>query len=164
MTQGKTSARLLDLVVLAALLPLLGALGCGTTRSFFGGELAAAIYTDPALNQNSPVQVELLVIYDNQLLQQVRSLTAQQWFAQRDQILRDGAARKSLVSRYWELVPGQPVVPVVQEKLSFEVGARGAVVFANYASAGAHRLLLDPHQDVVIHLGESDVSSSQAEQ
>src|SRR5262249_5737101 len=140
---------------------LLGAVGCGTTRSLFGGELAAAIYTDPAVNQNSPVQVELLVIYDDRLLQQVLSLTAQQWFAQREQIERDYSAKKSLVSQYWELVPGQPAI---QETLSFEVGARAAVVFANYASAGAHRLRLDPHQDVVIHLGDSDLSSSPAAQ
>jgi type VI secretion system protein len=155
-TQGKTSVRVHRLAALAALLV---AAGCGTTRSFFGGELAAAIYTAPALNQNSPVQLELLVIYDDQLLQQVTSLTAQQWFAQREQILRDHAAKKSLVSRYWELVPGQPAI---EERVSFDVGARAAVVFANYASAGAHRLRMDPHQDVVIHLGDSDVSSSPA--
>jgi type VI secretion system protein len=149
---GKTLAASLVFLVVAA---------CGTTRSFFGGNVTVEILTDPVINQDSPVQVELLVIYDDQLLQQVLAQPAQSWFAKRQTILRNYPGTESFLSRYWELVPGQPRF---QEELSFAVGARATVVFANYASPGDHRVLMDPHQDLYIHLGETDVSVSPLQQ
>jgi type VI secretion system protein len=145
---------------LAALLFFLALSGCGTTRSFFGGDLELEVRTDPGINQDSPVQVEILVIYDDQLLQQVLAMTAQSWFAKRETIRRS-YGDDFYISRYWELVPGQPRFG---ESLSFSVGARATVVFANYASTGDHRERRDPHQDLLIHLGEADVSVSPLQQ
>lgn len=146
---------------LVALLLFLAFAGCGTTRSFFGGDVTVRILTDPVINQDSPVQVELLVIYDDQLLQQVLAQPAQSWFAKRQTILRNYPGTESYLSRYWELVPGQPRF---DEDLSFAVGARATVVFANYSSPGDHRVLMDPHQDLFIHLQETDVSVSALQQ
>jgi type VI secretion system protein len=127
--------------------------GCGTTRSFFGGDVEFVVLTDPDLNQDSPVRVELLVILDDQLLQQVKGLSAQAWFAQREAILRNYPSEDSVVHRYWELVPGQLRF---EESLDFSVGARATVVFADYASAGDHRFVEEPHQDLFIHLKATD--------
>lgn len=127
--------------------------GCGTTRSFFGGDLDFVVLTDPGINQDSPVRVELLVILDDQLLQQVKGLSAQAWFAQREAILRNFPSEDSVVHRYWELVPGQLRF---EGSLDFSVGARAAVIFADYASAGDHRFVEEPHQDLFIHLQATD--------
>jgi type VI secretion system protein len=158
--RGKRFAGLLFLPALTGALAalLLGALsGCRTTRSFFGGDLTAQVLTDAEINQNSPVQLELLVVYDDVLLQQVSTLSAQAWFSQRQGILRNYTPDESYVSRYWELVPGQPRF---EEDLSFDVGARAILVFANYSTPGEHRVRTDPHQDLLIHLGGDDVSVS----
>ena len=142
---------------LSALLLFLALSGCGTTRSFFGGDLELEVLTDPGINQDTPVQVEVLVIYSDQLLQQVLALPAQSWFDKRETILRNYPGDEFYVSRYWELVPGQPKFT---ESISFSTGARATVVFANYASIGDHRVSENPHQDLYIHLQDSDVSVS----
>jgi type VI secretion system protein len=147
--QGKTGV-LAGLLVLV----LLAAPGCRSTRSLFGGDLTIQIATDDNVNQNSPVQMELLVVFDKQLLQQVQAMSAQQWFAQRVQIRRNYPGEDAYVSCYWEMVPGQPTC---RNELSFGVGARDAVLFANYSSAGDHRWLRDPHQDLRIRIQESDL-------
>ena len=146
MTRGTRIALLLSLLTLS---------GCRTTRSLFGGDLTAEVLTDVEINRNSPVQMELLVVYDNLLLEQASALTAQAWFTQRQGILRNYTSEEAYVSRYWELVPGQPRF---QEEISFNVGARGVLVFANYSTPGDHRYRTDPHQDLLIHLGDTDVS------
>ena len=156
--QGKTGVQAGLLVLL--LFVLLAAPGCRSSRSFFGGDMTVQIATDDAVNQNSPVQLELLVIFDNQLLQQVQAMTAQQWFAQRQQIRRNYPGNDAYVSCYWEMVPGQPTC---QNEISFGVGARDAVIFANYlppqgqAKPGDHRWLRDPHQNVRIQIQDSDL-------
>jgi len=145
LTLGKLCAGLLVTLALA---------GCGTTRSFFGGDMTAKVLTEAGINQNSPVQVELLVVYDNLLLQQASSLTAQAWFAQRAGILRNYTNDEAYRSRYWELVPGQPLFT---EEISFDVGVRAVLVFANYSTPGDHRFRMDPHEDLLIHLEGDDL-------
>lgn len=145
---GWSAARLLA----APLLSILAA----CSSSFFGGEMKVQIQVDAHLNQDSPVPVELLVVYDDKLLEYLLGLDAQKWFSERDQVRRDHPGEKYFVSSYWELVPGQSPP---EKKLSFDAGARGAVVFANYLSEGKHRVrLLDPHKRVLIHLQDSDFS------
>jgi len=141
-------ARVVPLILLLALT------GCRTTRSFFGGDLTAEVVTDPGINQDSPVEVDLLVVYDDNLLGQISSLSAQDWFSQRKGILRNYTNEESYLERYWELVPGQPPF---REEISFNVGARKVLIFANYSSPGHHRVLTDPHEDLRIYLKDADV-------
>lgn len=133
---------------------LLALTGCGSTRSFFGGDLTAQVLTDPGINRDSPVQVELLVVYDDNLLEQISALSAKDWFDQREGILRNYTAEESYTERRWELVPGQPPF---QEEISFSAGARKVLVFANYSTPGNHRYLTDPHEDLFIYLQDADV-------
>lgn len=143
-----SAARLLAVPILSVVL------ACSANpRSFFGGEITAQLQVDDHVNQNSPVPVELLVVYDDKLLEYLLGIDAQKWFSERAQMLRDHPDEKAFVSSYWELVPGQ--TPLIK-KVSFGTGARGAVVFANYFSEGKHRVRLDPHKDVVIHLRDTD--------
>jgi type VI secretion system protein len=138
---------------------LLGALGCGTgSRSLFGGDVAVRLDADPKINQDSPVPVELVVVYDKDLLAKLAGMTARDWFQNREQTRKDHPGEDDFVSMAWEIVPGQSMPP---QALSFASGARGGVVFADYFSDGAHRARVDPHQNLRIHLQAEDVAVEQ---
>ena len=138
---------------------LLGALGCGTgSRSLFGGDVAVRLDADPKINQDSPVPVELVVVYDKDLLAKLAGMTARDWFQNRAQTRKDHPGEDDFVSMAWEIVPGQSMPP---QTLSFASGARGGLVFADYFSDGAHRARVDPHQNLRIHLQADDVAVEQ---
>jgi type VI secretion system protein len=104
-------------------------------------------------NQNSPLAVDLLVVSNEQALADALKLTAHDWFEKRAEFQRDHP--KSYVSWSWEWVPGQDVPP---QKLSFGVGARAGILFADYLSPGSHRVRFDPHQNVRLRLAATDFS------
>lgn len=138
---------------------LLAALGCGTgSRSLFGGDVAVRLDADPKINQDSPVPVELVVVYDKDLLAKLAGMTARDWFQNREQTRKDHPGDEDFVSMAWEIVPGQSMPP---QTLSFASGARGGLVFADYFSDGAHRARVDPHQNLRIHLQADDVAVEQ---
>jgi len=141
----------------APLLLVLAACG-GNRLSLFGGDVTAQVVVDSGINQDSPVPVELVVVYDKGLLDQLLTLTARDWFTKKDQIRRDYPGDEAFVSIFWELVPGQ-VMPA--QELSFGVGARAGIVYADYFAPGDHRARIDPHRDVVIRLRESEFSVEQ---
>ena len=127
-------------------------LGCGGNRpSFFGGDIKVAAQVDPGANQNNPVAVELVVVYDRALLEKLLTLKARDWFKQREQFKKDHPDDKDFVSWYWEWVPGEAVEPL---EVSFGTGARAGIVFADYLTAQDNRARFDPHVDVRIHLQE----------
>lgn len=131
-------------------------LSCGTnSRSLFGGDLVAEVKVDPGANQNSAVALELVIVYDKKLLEQFLAYPARTWFEKREQLRRDDPGQKQFVSWEWEWVPGQEVKP---QEISFGTGARGGIVFANYFTPGDHRARIDPHSNLVIHLGEKGFS------
>ena len=131
---------------------------CGVasrTRSLFGGDLKMAVKVSADLNQNAPVAVDLVVVYEKSLLQQLQELGAQEWFRQRDQLQRDFPKGFDVWS--WEWVPGQEVEDQV---LSFRLGAAGALIFADYFEPGAHRQAVDPHEHFRLELGTSSFSTT----
>lgn len=145
-------------VALAALLVS----SCGIFRRvdrLFGGDIKMTVTVSPQLNNNSPVPVEILVFYDQGLMEQVMAMTAQEWFAARSQfILDNGSKQPGFDTNHWEWVPNQTIEPF---KLSYGIGARGGVVFVGYASAGAHRQAIDPQLNISLSLGATDFTVTQ---
>jgi type VI secretion system protein len=140
------------LAAFVAALALLALSACGGNRpSFFGGDIKVAATVDPGANQNNPIAVELVVVYDKDLLQELLKLNARQWFQKREQYKKDHPDDEDFISWYWEWVPGQEVL---SKDISFGTGARGALVFADYVTGQDNRARFDPHQDVRIHLQE----------
>ena len=44
------------------------------------------------------------------------------------------------------------------QEISFGVGVRGGIVYADYLAPGDHRVRIDPHQSFTIVLGEKEMS------
>jgi len=117
----------------------------------FGGTLPVEVTVAFDVNRQSPIAVDLLVVYERPVLDALRELTARDWFKQRDQLRRDHPG--AFESWSWEWVPGQSVP---DQDLHYGVGAKGSIVFADYLTPGSHRAVLDPHQPIRLVLGADD--------
>lgn len=112
---------------------------------------------DDRANLNHPIAVDLVAVYDPELLKQIVALPASEWFNKRSDLKKDYPA--SLLDWEWEFVPDQQA----QEGLSFQIpseinGAQGLVLFAKYIPPGNHRERLDRFEAVKIHLQEKEFS------
>ena len=135
----------------AVLLTASGCLHSGWLDRFFGGKLRMQVSISQDLNARSPVAVELIVAYDKGVLAMLESMTAEQWFAQRQQLLQRFTQQQDLMDAWaWEWVPGQ-VVP--EQVRRYRIGARGGGIFANYSSPGDHRASLSPFHPLLLSLG-----------
>ena len=124
-------------------------------RSMTGSRVDVRVIVAPDANQNSPLAVDLLYVYDAKLLDQLLKLNASEWFAQRKQLKRDLLPGEGAEIWSWEWVPGQQI-PIQQ--LPIKTSAEAGLVFANYLTPGNHRFRIDPFEDIVIQLGERDLT------
>jgi type VI secretion system protein len=123
------------------------------TRAVMGGKVEIKVEIAENANQNSPIAVDLIVVYDEKLMEQLMGMTAGEWFAKRSQIRRDYLDGAGFDSWGWEWIPGQKV-PV--QTLPLKAAAIGGVVFAKFTAPGAHRTRINPFDDVTIFLRETD--------
>jgi len=124
-----------------------------TTKAVTGGQIEVVVEIADNANQNSPIAVDLVVVYDEKLMDQLMGMTAGDWFAKRGQIRRDYLEGAGFDSWGWEWIPGQRV-PV--QRLPLKAAAIGGVVFAKFTTPGAHRSRINPFDDVTIFLREDD--------
>ena len=103
-------------------------------------------------NQNHPIALDLLVVYDDETLAMVMAMTGKDWFARREQMKRDHQGKLDVWS--WEWVPGQ-VVSLQAVPVSTQQGK--GFIFTDYLGAGEHRYKIDPHQNITIRLLEKEV-------
>ena len=113
-----------------------------TTRDF-------TIRTLPAANDNRPIAVAAVMVYDRTVLATVEKMTAAQWFANREQLRNDSP--NGVDERDWELVPGSQLRLA---PLPFPRKGLGLFVFANYSGPGEHRVRLDTWREPSITLGD----------
>lgn len=145
-------------------LPLLSILalclcGCGLFGGLYGdGLLFGAVRpiefrVSQKLNDNYPVAVELVVVYKKDLDKELGDLTAQEWFAQSAQYKKDFSTDELEAFR-WEWVPGQPRA---EQDFEYRRGARAAILFASYASPGAHRVRVEaPNHALRVIMNDDD--------
>ncbi|WP_049876581.1 MULTISPECIES: hypothetical protein [Sorangium] len=135
---------------LGALLAACALMGCG------GGVVATRLLLEIRIaalaNQNSPIPVTLLAVYDAKLFERLAEMSAKQWYEQRDQLRRDFPGGDAFTEWEWEFVPGYTPPPVVVEI------PRNAkpLVFANYRAPGSHRIRLGSQQRIRIELQDGD--------
>ena len=143
-------------VVLLATVLLPAITSCGVkknvsvrTRKLLGGDIQFRARVAPNANQNNPVALEFLLVYDDKLLETLEKTNAKDWFMNRDQFHQDYP--KGFDSWYWEWIPGQKVK---DEKMPLKPNAKAALLFANYLVPGDNRAKLDPYKSVTVNLGE----------
>lgn len=108
---------------------------------------------DAGANSNTPFSVELVLVRDPELLKTLLTVSARQWFAQRNQWLSDHP--DALETWYYELVPGQ--------RLSFEPTAFGGdsgealLLYSDYASSNVNRVRLERYSFARVVFGNKDV-------
>ncbi|GBC62151.1 hypothetical protein DENIS_3114 [Desulfonema ishimotonii] len=142
------------LVTLLLLTGILISCGIGVrTRALFGDDLAVSVSLSPEANLNSPVALELVLIYNEKMMAYLSEKTARQWFEERKQIRRDYIENQDFNAWYWEWVPGQDVP---DQEIPLTPRAVGGIIFADYLSPGNHRARFDPFKDIRIHLRTED--------
>ena len=140
-------ARRLAALCFAAGLGGLAAAGCGAHTQ----RMRITISTDA--NNNSPVIFSVILPRNQAVFKKLLELTAKQWFAQREQLLRD--YRNDIDEAYYEFVPGQQIPELTQK------GGRGrlqGILFLNYQTPGAHRYTFDANQVLKLGFGQREVS------
>lgn len=105
-------------------------------------------------NDNAPVAVDIVAIRDAALIPQIQSLSAEQWFQAKAQIVRD--APDALSTWSLELVPGSHFV-VDTNPLQGQA-AEAIMLFARYRSEGDHRLRLDNITSLHLRLMTDDLA------
>jgi type VI secretion system protein len=113
-----------------------------------------AIVVVAQANLDTPIAVDAVLVRNPQLLDTLLGLPSAKWFAQREQLRRDYPKDLSVIS--YELVPGQQIS---DSKFAFDgQRAAGVLVFADYQTAGAHRVRLDggPAKPL-LQLGDQDL-------
>jgi type VI secretion system protein len=126
--------------------------GCsvaGKVRNAFGGQLPIQVTVAPHANEDTPVAVDLVVVYNQKLLDELMKLPAADWFARRAQFLKDYPDTRLVQN--WEWVPGQQVEPF---SIEYRAGARRVLLFADYVTDGDHRATVDPQTPFRLLLGE----------
>lgn len=139
----------------ALLLVLLVLCSCSAgrkVRQAFGGTLPIEVEVADTANDNSPIAVDLLLLYDDKLVEGLLKMPASEWFQKKQQYIADHPA---VVVESWEWVPGQIVDPF---KLSYKSGAVNVVLFADYQNEGVHRAVVGRPKPFRIVLGERDLS------
>jgi type VI secretion system protein len=129
---------------------------CGTgirMRALLGGKLQVTTDVSVKANENNPIAVDLILVYNEKLLEDLIKMPSKEWFKQKYQIRRDYPEEEGFEFRSWEWVPGQQI-PI--QVLPLKPAAKAVLIFADYLTPGPHRSRTDPFSDIVIHLGEKD--------
>lgn len=104
-------------------------------------------------NQNHPVAFDLIILYDDELVEKIMEMSAREWFSQKKQFKLDHPNK--IFTWEWELVPGMYIPDFFIKETK---KAQALVAFADYLSDGEHRAVLNPYQIVMIEFNEREFS------
>lgn len=124
--------------------------GCGPN---IPERLRVAVEAEPGANTDSPIALAVLVVYDEEVMRELSRLSADEWFEQADQRLRDNPDFENFDLLQWEVMPGQ-VIPEVEQQL--QPRPSEGLVFADYYSEADHRIRFNTSKRIVIVLGPND--------
>jgi len=122
--------------------------------------LTLRINIAPDANRNAPVPVDLVFVWDKAVAEEIKGLTASDWFARKSQFRQDDPDGKALTTCEWEWVPGQEVPDInVVVPAAARSWVQSAFVFANYRAEGSYRYQVAPGATTALNLLESRVES-----
>ncbi len=139
---------------LLALGTLLGSCSPGiVARSLFGEELDITVRVDSVANNEFPLAMTVLYVYDEDQFKKFLKYSARQWYDER-QGLEEAQQDDPVFEAFdWEWIPGQDTSVAVP----FRTSAVGALIFANYFTEGQHRVRIDPYTDISVECGYDDL-------
>jgi len=141
-------------LILILMLSCLTACGIGArARALMGQKMRVQVQVADAVNQQNPVALDLVLVYDKKLLKELLKLSAADWFDKRAQLRRDYPDGQGFEAWGWEWAPGQNV-PL--QKMPLKPKAKGGLIFVNYFSPGEHRARIQPNKSIQIDLRETD--------
>ena len=116
---------------------------------------SVSLYAEPEANHNSAIAVDLVMVYNLDLLKTIGKMSAAKYFSASRQLLLDNPSLLDIWR--WELIPGQTVAGFVPDHDKGD--AYGAYVFANYLTPGDHRIKVGPDGVVNILLLRDDMQN-----
>lgn len=123
--------------------------GCGGPKI-----MKVGLQAEVEANQNSPIAVAVLAVYDKDLFKELSKLSAKEWFEQEEQRLKDNPDQTLFTHKSWEILPLQRVREEWMA-LRDEDDIKG-LVFADYTGEGKFRMRFDPLARVLINLSKND--------
>lgn len=104
------------------------------------------------MNDQTPVTVHIVVVYDAALLADIVKLDASSYFEKIDQMKIDNAGKIDVFP--FDLIRGQRLndQTISPSKMSGE----GVVIFARYSNSGPHRAVLSDEAAIIVDLGRED--------
>jgi hypothetical protein len=142
---------------------LLAAVCCGLlscslgvlSRKLIRQKVNVSIFTDERANLGNPIAVDILLLFNEEAESKLMELTARQWVEYKKQFTLD--YREDLDYLMWEFEP-VPGVDITDVELPLTVTGEAFIVFANYYTAGEHRVRIAPRRSFVIRLHEREFS------
>jgi type VI secretion system protein len=133
---------------------LIGSSGCSTT--LFKPKIALRelqFEVAPNANDSTPFAVDIVAVSDEDVLKKLQSTNAAQWFDPQSNLKRDYP--QALKVWNFELTPNSRLVAPAEFAGR---PAQGLLLFANYKTAGAHRLRLETYKKASIEFAAGDIS------
>jgi type VI secretion system protein len=133
-----TVAKLVCLLGVGAL-----ALSCAPVVRSARLQLQVSVSAD--VNQDRPIPVDLVFVWDKKTAAKVEALSAKDWFEKKRQYRQEDPNERTLTVREWEWVPGQAVPDLDMEvRPAARRWLQAIFVFANYRTEGPHRFRVAP--------------------
>ena len=119
-------------------------------RPSFGPRIELRAEAARTANLNSPVAVDLVLVFDKRLVEELLAMPAETWFARRFQFERDSVGKRRLEFQSWEWTPGQ----TMETEVRYSRKGWAAILYARYLAPGEHRARIDPLKRFRLLLGE----------
>jgi type VI secretion system protein len=107
--------------------------------------LQLKVQVAPDVNDDRPIPVDVVFVWDKDTAVKLDALTAKDWFDKKSAMRRDDPKERAFTAREWEWVPGQEVPDIdLNVPAASRRWLRAIFVFANYRTEGPHRAHLSP--------------------
>lgn len=123
-----------------------------TTKKITGKVQLITIDADRNANMGSPVAVDIISVYDDQVSRTLESTTASDWFT----------LKKTYIGQYEGniFVTGREIAPGSQIQIEYTTERDqtpvATFIFASYDSPGEHRVKVEKFKPLIIRLEESE--------
>ena len=132
-------------------------LACATkttepTKITTGKVQQVTIDADSNANMGSPIVVDIVSAYDDQLVKVLESIPASEWFSSKNKYIDQFEGKIFVISR--EIAPGNQIQ--LEYTTETEEKPIATFIFAAYDSPGDHRVKLEKFKPLIIKLQERE--------